>query len=356
MKPIKFIFLFLFVLLYSQLEASVSDSTKIDKSKIFAYALNADISSALKIMEIPDTSLSEYEKGFKTNFENRFKYSSDKSDYLDNIEPKAKPLLEVYHSYWRKALLNVNKNYDTTFVISLIEFLKKNYKPASSLNLSSQDEDINNILTAYITSLGYKTTGFGKTGRLIDLLIWENDYNEDYNFNIFGDTLNVSVTIMNDFITLGWEEYATLGVYYPGGWATGNGLFCVKKAYDIQSENFLISYLAHEGTHFSDYKKFPGLPGNELEYRAKLTELSLAKETLYQTIDFFIKTAVKGSDSPHANADYAVISDLSEMLFNEEFESDYYKWKSLSTDTINSASHKLFEKNTSELKERYNKK
>jgi hypothetical protein len=355
MKSVKYICLFLFIFINSQLKASVSDSTKIDKSKIFSYALNTDISSALKIMEIPDTSLSEYEKGFKTNFENRFKYSSDKSDYIDNIEPKARPLLEVYHSYWRKALLDVNKNYDTLLTISLIEFLKKNYKPASSLNISSQDEDINNILTAYITSLGYKTTGFGKTGRLIDLLIWKNQNDTIYNFNIFGDTINVNVTFMDNFITLGWEEYATLGIYYPGGWADDKGLYCVKKAYDLQSETFLISYLAHEGTHFSDYKKFAGLPGNELEYRAKLTELSLAKETLYQTIDFFIKTAVKGSDSPHANADYAVISDLSEMLFNEEFESDYYKWKSVSTDSINSASHKLFEKNTSELIERYKK-
>ena len=355
MKSVKYICLFLFIFINSQLKASVSDSTKIDKSKIFSYALNTDISSALKIMEIPDTSLSEYEKGFKTNFENRFKYSSDKSDYIDNIEPKARPLLEVYHSYWRKALLDVNKNYDTLLTISLIEFLKKNYKPASSLNISSQDEDINNILTAYITSLGYKTTGFGKTGRLIDLLIWKNQNDTIYNFNIFGDTINVNVTFMDNFITLGWEEYATLGIYYPGGWADDKGLYCVKKAYYLQSESFLISYLAHEGTHFSDYKKFAGLPGNELEYRAKLTELSLAKETLYQTIDFFIKTAVKGSDSPHANADYAVISDLSEMLFNEEFESDYYKWKSVSTDSINSASHKLFEKNTSELIERYKK-
>jgi hypothetical protein len=160
---------------------------------------------------------------------------------------------------------------------------------------------------------------------------------------------------MNNFITLGWEEYATLGVYFPGGWATDKGLFCVRKAYDMQSENFLISYLAHEGTHFSDYKKFPGLPGNELEYRAKLTELSLAKETLYKTIDFFINNAVKGSDSPHANADYAVINNLSGMLFNEEFVSDYNKWKSVPFDSINSVSHKLFEKNTVELTERYKK-
>jgi len=89
-------------------------------------------------------------------------------------------------------------------------------------------------------------------------------------FNLLDEELKVKVVLMTDFATLGWEEYATLGTYYPGGWATDDALYCVKDAYDLNSETFLVSYLAHESRHFSDYKLFDKkLSGAELEYRAK---------------------------------------------------------------------------------------
>ena len=350
MKSIKYICLFLFIIIHSQLDASVSDSIKIDKSKIFSYALNADVYSSLKILDIPDSTLSETEKEFKTKFEDRFKFSNDRSDYLINIEQQAQPLLGVYCNYWRKALLKEKIDYNKLIKSTLTEFLYNNLNPDSKINFQSSDDEIDSVLKLYITSLGYMTTGFGKTGSLYDLLIWKNQTDTIYNFNIYGDTVNVNVTFMDNFITLGWEEYATLGVYYPGGWADDKGLYCVRKAYDLQSENFLISYLAHEGRHFKDYKIFPDLKGNELEYRAKLTELSLAKETLFNTIQFFINNGIKGSVSPHTYANYKVISDLSKEFFKVEFETDMDKWETLSTDDINLMSHKLFVKNTDELK------
>lgn len=94
---------------------------------------------------------------------------------------------------------------------------------------------------------------------------------------------------MDEFVTLGWTEFATMDKYHPGGWATDDALNCVKKAYDVSSETFLISYLAHEGRHCSDYKHFPKLRNSaDLEYRAKLTELSMADSTLLQLIVFLL--------------------------------------------------------------------
>ena len=85
---------------------------------------------------------------------------------------------------------------------------------------------------------------------------------------------------MEDFATLGWMEYATLGAHHPGGWTEEEGIYCVKKAYDVNSENFKISYLTHEARHFADKKLWPDLKSADLEYRAKLTELNLAQDTL----------------------------------------------------------------------------
>jgi hypothetical protein len=154
---------------------------------------------------------------------------------------------------------------------------------------------------------------------------------------------------MDDFITLGWEEFATLEMHYPGGWATPQELYCVKSAYDLKSELFLVSYLAHESRHFADYKLFPKLRSTDLEYRAKLTELSLAKTSLYQLIEFFIANANGRSENGHSVANYCVIRDLSKSLFNIEFEKDISKWKQLSPAVINKGAAEILRANTKTL-------
>lgn len=159
----------------------------------------------------------------------------------------------------------------------------------------------------------------------------------------------MNVLFMEDFVTLGWEEYATLGNYYPGGWATKDAIYCVKSAYDLKSENFLISYLAHEGRHFIDYKLFPKLESADLEYRAKLTELSLADKTMYELIEFFIQNANFASENAHSVANFCAIRDLSRSIFGIDFEKDISKWKSIRPSKINKAAYKLIQLNTKAL-------
>ena len=55
----------------------------------------------------------------------------------------------------------------------------------------------------------------------------------------------------------------------------------------VSGEKFRVSLLGHEGQHFSDYKSFPRLLQTDLEYRAKLAELSKAKETIYKLLRNF---------------------------------------------------------------------
>ena len=68
----------------------------------------------------------------------------------------------------------------------------------------------------------------------------------------------------------------------PEGWP---GLFharwsgaAVNRAYDFESEQFLVSLLKHEAQHTVDMKRFPEITPAELEYRAKLVELHYASD------------------------------------------------------------------------------
>ena len=348
----KLLFFILF-LTVNLINASPPDSVKINYSKLYSYTLDADVNSALKLLENPDSlMMSEKDIKFKNEFELRFKSNEDFSGYINNIEPSLKPLLKLYSEYWHRALKSEASVHDSDFVGLLKKFLLNNASAfMKSENIS--DDDINNALIDYCKSLGYFTTGFAKTGKLFDLLIWKSQYDSLYSFNKRDNNIKVKVTFMENFATLGWEEYATLGKCYPGGWANETGLFCVKSAYDLQSEDFLISYLAHEGRHFEDYKIFPNLSGEELEYRAKLTELMLAEKTLYKTLEFFIANSIKQSESAHSKANYLVVEQLSKLIFNSDFVSDINKWKTVSAEKINSSSLNLFNKSTISLKEKY---
>jgi hypothetical protein len=232
---------------------------------------------------------------------------------------------------------------------NLSAFLRRNYKPAKNLEVSDSDEKFDKHLVNYIKSKGLHTTGFGQTGRFYDLLVWKKETDTVYKFTLHGQMIRTPVVFMEDFVTLGWEEYATMDKAFPGGWAKPTALYCVKKSYDLSSESFLISYLAHEGRHFEDYRLFPKLATTDLEYRAKLTELSLLEKTLFDTLSFFIANADYKTEDGHKRADYYVVSALSKKLFNSEFESDIARWKTLKPGTIHIASAALFSENTAAL-------
>ena len=325
-----------------------NDNMTIDYKKIYFSCLDGDVKTALAALEFTDiTNLNEKDSEFKTKFEKRFKNESDESDFLEKRKSPISDLLEIYRNYWRISLLDNSKNYDSLLIQNVTNFLTDNSLTAGEAIVNEDRLDI--YLKKYIESFGLHTTGFGKTGKYYDLLVWTSEKDTTYTFSLHNEETKAEVVFMDDFITLGWEEYATLDRYYPGGWATKKAIYCVRKAYDLESENFMISYLAHESRHFADYKIFPKLMSADLEYRAKLTELSMAQKTLYKTIEFFINNSNYESDNGHSVANYCVIRDLSEVLFKNEFEKDINKWKEISTEQINKASYDLLKENTESL-------
>lgn len=320
-------------------------NTSIDYDKIYKYGLDADIQKAMEIVNSYNASeFNEEDRAFISNFKKRFFFKTDESDYLLKRQSKIDSLLSIYQSYWRESMVNAAGS-DSLFSEKIFHFLKQEYP-----RITNDADTIDVYLKRYIKNKGYHTTGFGKTGKLYDLLVWKSQRNTVYNIQNKIYHLDVPVVFMMDFISSGWADYATLGKYYPSGWATNDTLFCVKHKYDLQSEKFLVSFLAHEGQHFEDYANFEDLSSPELEYRAKLVELASAGKTLYDLIEFFIQNSNKDSENGHSVANYKVIKELSETLFNRQFEKDIHEWKKIKPSKINTAAFKKLKENSRNLK------
>ena len=351
MKIILITSFFLLLSHWVTVQTRADDGAKIDYQKFYALCLDGDVKSALALLESGEnTKPSANDQQIKEKFEKRFKYAKDESDYLEARKSPVTPLLTLYRDYWRESLLAYSNKYDSSFTKQVAAFPMEQYPEANQAITSEDSIDV--YLKKYIESFSLHTTGFGKTGRYFDLLVWRTQKDTTYSFTLNGEQTSVRVVFMDNFITLGWEEYATFGRSTPGGWATKDALYCVKKAYDIKSEDFLVSYLAHESRHFADFKLFPKLQSADLEYRAKLTELSLAKKTLFKIIESFIQNANYDSENGHSIADYCVIRDLSQSLFQVYFEKDISKWQGLSIEKIHTSASELLRANTRALQQK----
>jgi hypothetical protein len=83
---------------------------------------------------------------------------------------------------------------------------------------------------------------------------------------------------------------------------------------DLNGENFLVSFLAHEAQHFADRERFQNLESWELEYRAKLVELMLADTTLTRLLVAFSNSQSDDPAIPHAYANNRVLAALRKRL------------------------------------------
>ena len=89
---------------------------------------------------------------------------------------------------------------------------------------------------------------------------------------------------------------------------------------------------------------YPNLSSADLEYRAKVIELMYCTEkSIYRQVAEFINGA-DSSDRSHSHpyANYILIKNLSQLIFNSEYETDINKWKKLSVEEINSAAISLY--------------
>ena len=140
------------------------------------------------------------------------------------------------------------------------------------------EEEIGEKLRTLFEGKGYHAL-FGKTQGLFGPYIGKETVPTLYNVELPTGEAEYKVNILKGFVFRSWMDYLTFGRFGTGGWASPDGTInCIEKAYDFNSERFLVSLLKHEAQHTVDMKEFPGITATELEYRAKLVELQYAAE------------------------------------------------------------------------------
>lgn len=344
-------FLIVGVFSCNEQQKSKNEEIKFDFEQIYALGFKGDMSVILELLDsVNNKDLTNEQISLKEKYYKRFREQNEKYDCETN-DSLVINIVEIFHSYWRTVLLDdkVIENADTALKNKLADLLYENYI-SNEISRDSLIENLYNYLPEALKQKGYYSNAMGKTAKFYDLHLWTKETEKIYEINLPETKVEVKVIFMEDFISTGWLDYMSFGEFYAGGWALKDALYCVKKSYDISSESFHVSYLTHEAQHFADYKSFPLLEQPDLEYRAKLTELCMAKETAYELISKFIRGADKKTkEYAHQFANYCIIRDLSKEIYNQEFITDTTEWKKISYKEINNASIKLIKQNTANL-------
>jgi hypothetical protein len=325
---------------------------KFSFDKIYYYGIQEDISKVVDALNsMPDDSLSADQKEIKENYISRFQLKTEKYEFQTE-DSLIINVLKIFHNYWRDVLMkkkSLRESQEENGIL-LVNYLKSNLNPDG--HLSEKEIKIENVIY-YLINM-FKQKGYysriDKTGNIMDLIIWAKQSIKNYSINLADTTVNVPVVFIERTMSLGWEGYATFDHFYPGGWTGTDTLYCIKKDYDINSDEFRVNLLTHEAQHLLDAKLYSDFPRWTAEYRAKLAQLSVAKKTVYDLINVFIKGSKNDSTLTHPFAEYKIIEELSEEIFNKKSVLDINKWKEIPYLEINKISRNLLKQNSRGLK------
>lgn len=181
--------------------------------------------------------------------------------------------------------------------------------------LGTKDVDeviLGNNLQELFKDKGYYSQ-FGKTQGFFGPYVWKETVPTVYKVELPGGTAEYKVNILKGFVFRSWMDYLTFGRFGTGGWASPDGTInCIEKAYDFNSEKFLVSLLKHEAQHTIDMKSFPGITTEELEYRAKLVELHYSNN-LALLDKFLAEASDERPNDSHALASFRVKKEFEDV-------------------------------------------
>lgn len=282
---------------------------------VYAKGLQGDMAAGLDLLgRIPEAGLTAEDQAARKALLERFE--AGKAPALDIPEPFTREVATLFLGYWRRGLLGLVRPAEGEAELfdalnALLARYGRTVDGAASLG------DLDEALHARLREDGY----FALTGRtppFRELMLWRRETVRDYQVELPESTQDVKVVFLVDFRLLGWAGYATADAYHSAGWAKPDALYCVQESYDLDSESFRVSYLAHEAQHFADGRQFPDLEAPELEYRAKLVELGRADETLPGLLDQFSRQASDDRASPHAFANFRAMRRISQRLSGDD--------------------------------------
>jgi len=312
-------------------------------SQYIAQASQGKVSEAGSLLDdLTAANSSNLDRYLAEQFRHRFilrdeeRTSSSGSIFIDQ-------LLETYRQYWIQTMMGEISPQEGAEWLrhSLDGLLERQNQPESESGLA----DVFTLLGPMVQQQGFHSD-YSFSSPWHDLMLWETQETEPHVIELTDSRQEVDVVFMDDFFAIGWSDFATLGMSSTGGWAAEKALYCVSWAWNRSSENFRVSFLQHEGRHFADFSRFPSLHIIDLEYRAKLTELAFASSTLPRILKKFTDNGAPNSLSPHAFANYRVVRDLYQALFNSALPESGNPWQQVKASMVNPAARALLEEHT----------
>jgi hypothetical protein len=251
-------------------------------------------------------------------------------------------VLAAYRTYWKQTMLGEQSQplAESILAKTLATLLNQ---PSNSHHPPDLDALEQPLLTE-LERHGWQGL-LGVTTPFRELLLWRGQAEAKYDITLPEGREQVTVVMLSDFASLGWLGFATLDYFHTGGWTKPDRLFCVAESYDLGSESFRVSYLAHEAQHFRDNRLHPRLEQPELEYRAKLVEISLADQMLSPLLEGFRTNRSASRDQPHAFANRRLMEGLSQVLLQKQAGGSAW-WGNLPPEEIKAAARRLLIQDT----------
>lgn len=274
-----------------------------DEELALNAALQADVADALR--HLGDESRAP-EESWRGRMVSRFG-SAERTPVGRFDDVLVGSLVEAFQDYWWNSLLKpaARENHEDRLVVKL-----------QQLSESTEDvflEELEARLSQSLSDLGCHAL-FGRTAPLRELMLWRDQQTENRAVVLPEGTVDCRVEILDDFVSMGWTDYATCGLRGAGGWATPTSLFVVAPRYSsLDDEWFSVHFVAHEAQHLLDLRRFPAIEAWELEYRAKLAELSLATCIQPSILSRFLEDQSDDSRSPHGFANREIAAVFSEF-------------------------------------------
>lgn len=286
--------------------------------QIAADILRGDASAALPALRaLPPDTLSAAEQVQQANMLAHLGEPAGLTDGGPDTVPVQGLAAEVtvaYRRYWRHALLTPADRDAASrgLATDLRQLLVSRHVSVPSA--ASSVEDLEPLLIDQLERGGWHVV-LGITMPLHELMLWRTQTLRRYTVVLPETTEAVEVALLEDFGSAGWSAWASGGRASAGGWADDGRLYAIRQRYpDLDGELFRVSLLGHEAQHFADLRRYRDLPSWTLEYRAKLTELALADETMPALLTKFRNRSGTDPSTPHPYANRQVLEDLRTTL------------------------------------------
>lgn len=262
--------------------------------------------------------------------------------------------IAAYQRYWRAVLTRTVPPGQADHELQLaLKQLLATQQPGPADTQASSSGDVSGMARGDVFAQlehALAQQGLGSSAGLTppwrDLYIWDEQDSHTFQVELTDSVEQVNVTFIEQPLVQGWQHYASLDLVSTSGWATPQGLFCLCWSYDLDSSAFQVSWLKHEARHSVDFREFPGMPEEQLEYRAKLTELAFSDEHVSSLLRQFSDSGSASGGSAHSAANYRVSQDIYREIFGEELPADRDPWQLLGPVQVAPAAVRLLQRDT----------